>query len=781
MIAFIIKATMLLGLAALADACLRRRGSASARHLSWTFAIVGLLLLPSLALVLPAWRISVPRVVPAAAVVDVESSIDRAAVPVDPIAAPAAGANEGAPYGDRYAAGRPADAASQSASSASRSPDMLVALYIAGLIALMIRMGLQRRAVRRLVQEADDVLDESWQRLLQECAAVMGVRRAVRLRRSRSATMPLATGTRHPAIVVPGIADTWSPDRQRAVLLHELAHLVRHDCLTQTLASLVCALYWFHPAAWWAARRLRIERELACDDRVLAAGAPARDYAGHLLEIAYAFDSHRAPALAVSMARPRQLEGRMLAVLDDARNRRVPAPRARLAAAGIAALLIVPLATATATVAAPESSEALALVETVPPAERATTAPHQVLQELTSTADRLRSAKRRLLREAAAAFGLRAPQGTGTWEIRPSRANDGTVHLRLTEGDSSWGRTVRLDTFEGLTASQLSAGGPVQFTLRRDAGTFTFKGVVQGGVGAGTFSFAPDPAFADGLAKRGFARPTASEQYALARADVGYAFIDELTKQGYAKPTTAELVRAGEHGVHTEYVREMGALGYRLETLAPLIELRDHGVGPDYIRALAEQGYKGLAADELRRARDHGVSADYVGAMKQAGYGSLTIAQLINARDHGVSADYVRALAEAGHAKVPLDQLVRARDHGVSGEYARDMRALGYQAPLDDLVKARDHGVSVEFVREIAAHGYKGQPIDALIRLRDHGVSSHYVQELKSLGYERLSIDDLVTLRDHGLSADRIRAANARAGTRLPVDMLKSLASGGMR
>src|SRR5918993_1095287 len=109
--------------------------------------------------------------------------------------------------------------------------------------------------------------------------------------------------------------------------------------------------------------------------------------------------------------------------------------------------------------------------------------------------------------------------------------------------------------------------------MRRDAGTFTFEGVIRNGVGAGTFSFAPNAAFPAELAKRGFARPTEREQYQMARHDIGYAFIDELTQQGYTKPATVDLVRAGQHGVNATYVREMGALGYRLGTLAPLVEL----------------------------------------------------------------------------------------------------------------------------------------------------------------------------------------------------------------
>ena len=134
--------------------------------------------------------------------------------------------------------------------------------------------------------------------------------------------------------MVPADADTWDEDRRRAVLLHELAHIARRDCLTQMLSAIACAVYWVHPAVWYVARRLRIEREVACDDRVLAAGAHAPNYAGHLLELAYTWSGRRAPALVVGMAGSKKLEGRMRAVLDSTRNRTTPTRRAWLAGSG---------------------------------------------------------------------------------------------------------------------------------------------------------------------------------------------------------------------------------------------------------------------------------------------------------------------------------------------------------------------------------------------------------------------------------------------------------------
>jgi beta-lactamase regulating signal transducer with metallopeptidase domain len=735
----IVKASAVLGLAALVHVALGRRASAATRHLVWTIAICAVIVLPILSFALPAWAVVV-RTAP--------MTTPNASLGVDAVRE---SADDAAPSS---VAARLASAAVPAPAAVSW-PTVMITVYSAGLLVMLIHLAIQRRSLRRLSGEASQVEDADWSRLLSDCARSMEVQRQVRLLRSRERTMPMALGTYRPAIVIPAIADTWSYDRRRAVVLHELAHVARYDCFTQTLAFVACAIYWFHPGAWFAARRLRIEREIACDDRVIAAGAQAREYAGHLLEIAYASSSQRAPALAVGMARPRQLEGRMLAVLDAARDRTVPPIRLRVASAAIAAALLVPLATVTATTA-----PAIANAERVV----AVAAPRS---EIAQAAD--------------AAIGSAQPQLPGTWEIRPTTV-EGTVHLRLTEGRSSSGTNVTIARLEGLTGIRITdAGGPVQFRLRRDAGTFTFEGVVRKGVGAGTFSFAPDPNFPAELAKRGFARPTALEQYQLARHDVGYAFVDELNRQGYAKPQTADLVRAGQHGVQLTYLQEMGALGYRLGSLSPLIQLRDHGVTPEYVRELAALGYKGLTADEVRRARDHGVTPEYVRAMRDGGYGSLPMEQLINARDHGVTEEYIRALADAGHGKLPLDQVVRARDHGVSSEYARDMRQLGYGVPIGELVRARDHGVTAEFVREMAALGYSKLPLESLIRVRDHGVTPAYVREVKALGYDQVAIEDLVTLRDHGLTADRIKAANARAGTRLPIDMLKSFAAGGMR
>ena len=150
-------------------------------------------------------------------------------------------------------------------------------------------------------------------------------------------------GWLRPVILLPLGADQWPPDRLRAVLLHELAHIARADWPAQMASHLACALYWFNPLVWLAARQARTEAERACDDRVLLAGIPAPDYARHLLDVARSLRDTPLPAV-LPMAHTPQMAGRLKAILGRGRTRK-PVTRRALVLAGLAlAGVVAPLA-----------------------------------------------------------------------------------------------------------------------------------------------------------------------------------------------------------------------------------------------------------------------------------------------------------------------------------------------------------------------------------------------------------------------------------------------------
>ncbi|HEX8430056.1 MAG TPA: M56 family metallopeptidase [Longimicrobium sp.] len=306
----LLKSTLVLGAAALAARRLRN-GSAARRHLAWTLSLGALLVLPLLALALPAWKLPFLQI-QTRAHAPVLAAAPRSSAPVAPV-------------------GMPAGA-------------ILWMVWATGAAAVLGRMAAGWYGVRRMARGATPVTDGAWLDAVRMLAPAAGVRGPVRLLRGGSAAMPATWGVIRPTILLPAEADAWAPERRRVVLLHELAHVARRDCLTQSVATVCCAAYWFHPGAWWAAARMRVEREEACDDRVLAAGARASDYAGHLVAVARSFRVPRAAEPVMAMARGSHLADRVLAVLDSHRDRRAVGLRAGVACAVAVAAVLLPLA-----------------------------------------------------------------------------------------------------------------------------------------------------------------------------------------------------------------------------------------------------------------------------------------------------------------------------------------------------------------------------------------------------------------------------------------------------
>jgi beta-lactamase regulating signal transducer with metallopeptidase domain/DUF4097 and DUF4098 domain-containing protein YvlB len=226
-----------------------------------------------------------------------------------------------------------------------RAPIILALLWIFGFAAVLAWLAIGRFRLRRIGMMAWPLDDPEWARILDEERRESRVTKSVRLCSSSVVSTPLTWGWTAPIILLPEDALDWSEEHRRIVLRHELAHVARGDARSQLVAGVACALYWFHPLVWITERRLRAECERACDDRVVSLGTPAADYAAHLLEVARSARAFGAPGfLSVAMARPSQLEGRLLAVLNGSRRRVSLSPGARRLAIVLSAIVLLPLA-----------------------------------------------------------------------------------------------------------------------------------------------------------------------------------------------------------------------------------------------------------------------------------------------------------------------------------------------------------------------------------------------------------------------------------------------------
>lgn len=127
-------------------------------------------------------------------------------------------------------------------------------------------------------------LAEQWQQRVQHLTQQLGINKKITVFSSALVRAPQVIGYLKPIILFPvGTVNSLTVEQVEAVLLHELAHIQRHDFLFNLLQSVVEMLYYFNPAVWVLSRHIRTEREKCCDDLVLKNGSQSLVYANALL------------------------------------------------------------------------------------------------------------------------------------------------------------------------------------------------------------------------------------------------------------------------------------------------------------------------------------------------------------------------------------------------------------------------------------------------------------------------------------------------------------------
>jgi beta-lactamase regulating signal transducer with metallopeptidase domain len=318
-----VRVAVLFGLT-LAATPLLRRSSSGTRRLVLALALGGALVLPLVSAIVPAWRVEAPAAV---------TSL-RGVVTTELLVAPEKAATNPpsrevtTPIVARVDVARRLDPAA-----------LLLGVWAFGALLVLARLVVGLVRTRGIVRRA--TLARAWVLSAARAERATGLRVAVRMTGELHA--PAVTGVLAPVVLVPAASASWGDDRRYAVLLHELAHVRQRDCLAQVVAQLACAVNWFDPLAWVLAQRLRVERELAADDAVVAAGTRATTYAADLLAIAhFASISREVPLGTLGMAERSQLAARVTAIVSTDRPRRpVTRVRAAVLVASLAGVVLV--------------------------------------------------------------------------------------------------------------------------------------------------------------------------------------------------------------------------------------------------------------------------------------------------------------------------------------------------------------------------------------------------------------------------------------------------------
>lgn len=301
--------------------------AASVRHAVWTSVLGAMILLPALSAWLPA--IPVPEWMPGGAATGwvsertTAANTDAKTEAVGPLAntsgLPALSA-EPAALSAKAESAAAAQGSTTAATSSLSVRGWIVAMWLVGASILLLREGAGWWMARRLARHGARMEDEVYQ--------------------TNRVTTPVVVGVLAPRVLVPESWPRWGADTRRMVVLHERAHITRHDPLVAAAARVNRSVFWFHPLAWWLERHLSRVAERACDEAVVRQVSDPRHYAGLLIEMARRLrrQGRRVAWQGIGIVSGRHLEDRINSVLEG--PTRQPSWLVRLSVGVVCALLI---------------------------------------------------------------------------------------------------------------------------------------------------------------------------------------------------------------------------------------------------------------------------------------------------------------------------------------------------------------------------------------------------------------------------------------------------------
>ncbi|MDX1926859.1 MAG: M56 family metallopeptidase [Pirellulaceae bacterium] len=220
-----------------------------------------------------------------------------------------------------------------------------VAVYLLVMTLLTTRAIYGTCVLSRLSRRATNLSTEMAE-LLTQTSRRLKLSRTPQLKSCKSVSMPFLVGLRAHVVIVPAGFEAWPRADQEAVLLHEMMHIKRNDCWGELVVRTMQIVYFFHPACWYLASKLRESRELATDRGVIELGTDAQRYANSLLSIiAQRSLDHGSSLVSGGLAIPMSAIGK----LEDRLNNILSPTAARRSGLVRSLLLLVVIATVATT------------------------------------------------------------------------------------------------------------------------------------------------------------------------------------------------------------------------------------------------------------------------------------------------------------------------------------------------------------------------------------------------------------------------------------------------
>ncbi len=252
--------------------------------------------------------------------------------------------------------------------------------------------------------------------------------------------------------------------------------------------------------------------------------------------------------------------------------------------------------------------------------------------------------------------------------------DDSKINLNLElraekSGRHQMGQTYDFSDLQGLTREQARDGGPVKFSIIREAGTIVCEGSFQNGKGSGTFRFTGSAAFVSAMKSRGFDFEKDSSWdkdhfedrlFTATALNITTALADDLSSAGFGKLDVGDLFKAAIFKVDSGFMREMKASGYPNMGMEELVKARIFKIDAKFVSEATQMGFDKEPFESLVKMKIFKVTPEFITEVRNEGLNGLSIEEIVKLRIFKIDGEFIRK-AKAEGVPLEVERLVQKR------------------------------------------------------------------------------------------------------------------------
>jgi len=263
---------------------------------------------------------------------------------------------------------------------------------------------------------------------------------------------------------------------------------------------------------------------------------------------------------------------------------------------------------------------------------------------------------------------------TGEWTATVSTKDSSKIQLNLERrsdksGRHQMGQPFQFSELQGLTREQALAGGPVNFSIVREAGRIDMEGTFQNGKGSGTFRFTGNAGFVSAMKSRGFdfeqtsdndEREPENRLFAATVLNITTALADDLNSAGFGKLRVDDLFKAAIFKIDSNFMREMKASGFNNLGMEDLVKARIFKIDAEFVKQVSQMGFDKEPFESLVKMQIFKVTPEFITEMRNEGLTNLQVEELVKLRIFKIDTEFIRQ-AKADGVPLEVERLVQRK------------------------------------------------------------------------------------------------------------------------